>query len=67
MRIRGGRVRGGREVETYGDHRMAMSLALTALRADEPITVCGAECVAKSYPDFFEMLDKIRVCINKAI
>lgn len=61
MRIRGGRVRGGREVETYGDHRMAMSLALTALRADEPITVCGAECVAKSYPDFFEMLDKIRV------
>ena len=40
---------------------MAMSLALTALRADEPITVCGAECVAKSYPDFFEMLNKIRV------
>lgn len=59
MRIRGGRLRGGVRVESYGDHRMAMSLALTALRADEPITISGAECVAKSYPDFFEVLDRI--------
>ncbi len=61
MRIRGGQICGGTKVETYGDHRMAMSLALSALRADEPITICNAECIAKSYPDFFEVLDKIRV------
>ncbi len=61
MRIRGGQICGGTKVETYGDHRMAMSLALSALRADEPIIVCNAECIAKSYPDFFEVLDKIRV------
>lgn len=60
MRIRGGEICGGVEVETYGDHRMAMSMALAALRAAEPITIRGAECVAKSYPDFFETLDKIR-------
>ena len=59
MRIRGGRIRGGR-VASHDDHRIAMSLAVAALRADAPITIEGAECVAKSYPRFFEELKKIR-------
>ncbi len=59
MRIRGGRIRGGR-VSGCGDHRMAMSLAVAALRAEAPVTVEGAECVAKSYPGFFGDLEKIR-------
>ena len=59
MRIRGGHIRGGR-VASHDDHRMAMSLAVAALRADAPITIEGAECVAKSYPRFFEELKKIR-------
>jgi 3-phosphoshikimate 1-carboxyvinyltransferase len=42
-------------VETYGDHRMAMSFALAGLRADG-ITVKDADCVSKSFPDFFDAL-----------
>lgn len=59
MRIRGGRLRGGR-VRSHDDHRMAMSLAVAALRAEAPVEIAGAECVAKSYPRFFEELKKIR-------
>ncbi len=59
MRIRGGRLRGGR-VRSHDDHRMAMSLAVAALRAEAPVEIAGTECVAKSYPRFFEELKKIR-------
>lgn len=59
MRIRGGRLRGGR-VRSHDDHRMAMSLAVAALRAEAPVEIAEAECVAKSYPRFFEELKKIR-------
>jgi 3-phosphoshikimate 1-carboxyvinyltransferase len=58
MRIRGGAVRPA-VVSSHGDHRMAMSLAVAALRADGPVTIEGAECVAKSYPDFFRDLQHI--------
>ena len=58
MKIRGGKVRAAR-VESHGDHRMAMSLAVAALLADGPVTIEGAESVAKSYPDFFEDLEHI--------
>lgn len=39
---------------SFGDHRMAMSLAVAALSADSPITIQGAGCVSKSWPAFFE-------------
>ncbi len=60
MFIRGGHVRGG-TVRSHGDHRIAMSLAITALRAEQAITIEGAECVAKSHPSFFEDLEQIRL------
>lgn len=60
MRIRGGALHGGR-VSSHGDHRIAMSLAAAALRADGPVTIEGAECVSKSYPLFFEELKRLRV------
>lgn len=59
MRIRGGGIHAAR-VRSHGDHRMAMSLAVAALRADGEVTIEGAECVAKSYPTFFEDLQQIR-------
>lgn len=59
MRIRGGAIRPA-TVSSHGDHRMAMSLAVAALRASGPVTVEGAECVAKSYPGFFDDLNRIR-------
>ena len=59
MRIRGGRIRSAR-VQSHGDHRMAMSLAVAALRSEGEVTIEGAECVAKSYPGFFEDLEHVR-------
>lgn len=61
MKIRGGAIRGGVTVDSHGDHRMAMTLAVAALLSDSQITIRGAECVAKSYPDFFEILNSLRV------
>ena len=60
MRIRGGRIRQAR-VQSHGDHRMAMSMAVAGLLCDGEMTIEGAECVAKSYPGFFEDLEKIRI------
>lgn len=59
MTIRGGKIRSGR-VSSRSDHRMAMSLAVAALRSEGEVAIEGAECVAKSYPGFFEDLEKIR-------
>ncbi|MCH5203408.1 MAG: 3-phosphoshikimate 1-carboxyvinyltransferase [Oscillospiraceae bacterium] len=45
----------GGEVECFNDHRIAMSMAIAASRCENPLIIRGAECVAKSYPDFFEV------------
>lgn len=44
-------LRGGR-VASHGDHRVAMSLAMAALRADAPVTVGDCAAVATSFPGF---------------
>jgi len=43
----------GAEIETYNDHRIAMSFAVAGLKV-EGVTIKGEECVAKSFPDFWE-------------
>ena len=60
MRIRGGAIHAAR-TRSHGDHRMAMSLAVAALRADGAVEIERAESVAKSYPSFFEDLEHVRV------
>ncbi len=45
----------GGEVSAYNDHRIAMSMAIAATISEKPIIIRGAECVAKSYPDFFDV------------
>jgi len=49
----------GAEIETYNDHRMAMSLALVGLRVPG-IVIKNPGCVAKTYPGFFNDLDRLR-------
>jgi len=44
------------EIETYDDHRMAMSLALAGLR-QAGVKILDPECVSKTYPNFFEDLE----------
>jgi len=58
LEIRGSRLRGG-EIESHGDHRIAMAAAIAALGAREPVLIAGSGCVAKSYPLFFEDLKRL--------
>lgn len=44
----------GGTVDALRDHRIAMSAAIAATVCREPVTILGAECVSKSYPQFFE-------------
>lgn len=60
MYIKGGEVHSA-EADSHHDHRIAMSLAISALRSDGKILIHNSECVAKSYPDFFEVLESLRV------
>ncbi len=46
------------DIETYDDHRMAMSFAIAALRAPG-IRLLDPGCVAKTFPDFFAVLDTV--------
>ncbi|MFI3328348.1 MAG: 3-phosphoshikimate 1-carboxyvinyltransferase [Rikenellaceae bacterium] len=60
MIVVGGEIKSTR-VDSHNDHRIAMSMAVSALRGTGEMTIEGAECVAKSYPLFFEDLESIRV------
>ncbi|MEE4313666.1 MAG: 3-phosphoshikimate 1-carboxyvinyltransferase [Desulfofustis sp.] len=50
---RGGRDLHGAAIDTYNDHRMAMSMAVAGLRVPG-IRITGEQCVAKSFPDFWQ-------------
>jgi 3-phosphoshikimate 1-carboxyvinyltransferase len=49
----------GAEVETYNDHRMAMSMALIGLKVPG-VVIKNPGCVAKTYPGFWDDLEKLR-------
>ncbi|XFA73343.1 3-phosphoshikimate 1-carboxyvinyltransferase [Thermosynechococcaceae cyanobacterium Okahandja] len=57
--IRGGAPLQGTTLESYGDHRMAMSLAIAALNAKGTSTIHQASAAAVSYPDFMTTLQDI--------
>lgn len=60
MKIRGGQIHAA-QVSSHDDHRIAMSLAVSALRCSGgEVVIKDAECVAKSYPSFFEELERLR-------
>lgn len=61
FRIRGvpARPRGGR-VDSRGDHRIAMLGAVAALGSQQGVEIGGAECVAVSFPGFFEIVESLR-------
>ncbi len=59
IRIAGtGSLEGG-TVNCENDHRIAMSGAVAALLCQKPVTLLGAECVAKSYPTFWEEYQRL--------
>ena len=56
-------VKSGKPVNTFGDHRIAMSAAVMACYSKIPVTVEGAECVAKSYPGFWDDFEALEMCV----
>ncbi len=54
IRIRGGSLGGGR-VDSYGDHRIAMSFAMAGLRASAPVTIDDCANVDTSFPGFVDL------------
>ena len=51
-------------IETFGDHRVAMSFALTGLRADG-IVIENAEVCSKTFKEYFEVLDETIAKLTK--
>jgi 3-phosphoshikimate 1-carboxyvinyltransferase len=58
--IRGqpGGITGGVTVNGHDDHRLVQALAIAGLRSTGGLTIEGADAVAKSYPDFFAVLQR---------
>ena len=54
-----GQLRGDVVIDSHNDHRIAMAAAIAATRATGPVTITNAECVAKSYPDFWEVYESL--------
>jgi 3-phosphoshikimate 1-carboxyvinyltransferase len=57
--IRGRRELEGARVSSFGDHRVAMALAVAGLLANGITEIEGAECVEISYPGFFDQLESL--------
>ncbi len=58
LTVTGGTLTGG-TVDSAGDHRIAMAAAIAATGCTGPVTLLGAECVKKSYPDFWEVYQSL--------
>jgi len=57
--IPGGQIFRAAEIDSAGDHRIAMAFSVAALAADGPCTIHGAESAGVSFPEFFSTLREI--------
>jgi 3-phosphoshikimate 1-carboxyvinyltransferase len=62
LRIPGRQRLHGAELDSFGDHRIAMAFAVAALRAEGETTIRGADAAGVSYPAFFQDLISITSC-----
>jgi 3-phosphoshikimate 1-carboxyvinyltransferase len=58
LKIVPGKIKAGASIDTYDDHRMAMSFSLAAL-GGVPVTINDPGCVAKTFPDYFQAFRSI--------
>lgn len=56
--IQGGNIKSG-EIDSMGDHRIAMMAAILGLNSKNSVKIKGSEVVSKSYPHFFEDLNSL--------
>jgi 3-phosphoshikimate 1-carboxyvinyltransferase len=47
------------ELDSFGDHRIAMAFSVAALAADGPCTILGADAASVSFPEFFDTLHRV--------
>lgn len=59
LKIPGGQRLHGAEIDSFGDHRIAMAFAIAALRAEGATTIRGADSAVISYPEFFATLESL--------
>jgi 3-phosphoshikimate 1-carboxyvinyltransferase len=57
--VPGGQTLSGAEIDSGGDHRIAMAFSVAALRATGETTIHGAESADISFPEFFTLLDQV--------
>jgi 3-phosphoshikimate 1-carboxyvinyltransferase len=59
LKIPGGQKLHGAEVDSFGDHRIAMAFAVAALRAEGETKISRADAAVISYPGFFDTLESL--------
>ena len=59
LKIPGGQTLHGAEIDSQGDHRIAMAFAIAALRADGETAIHNADAAVISFPGFFEVLESV--------
>ncbi|MCM2357521.1 MAG: 3-phosphoshikimate 1-carboxyvinyltransferase [Geobacteraceae bacterium] len=59
MEIEGGERLLGGSFESFGDHRIAMSMLVAGLAAEGEVAVSDVECIATSFPNFTELLARV--------
>ena len=57
--VPGGQTLHGATIDSGSDHRIAMAFSVAALRAEGDTLITGAESAAISFPEFFDLLDKV--------
>lgn len=57
--VPGGQKLHGAEINSGGDHRIAMAFSVAALKASGDTVIQGAESAAISFPEFYDLLDKV--------
>ena len=55
IKIKGGKINGG-TVDSYGDHRIAMSFAIAGIVSKNSVTINNTENIATSFPTFVDLL-----------
>jgi 3-phosphoshikimate 1-carboxyvinyltransferase len=64
IEINGGKISGG-TIDSYGDHRIAMSFAIAGLISKDPITILNTENVSTSFPEFFSLIKEMGLKIKR--
>jgi 3-phosphoshikimate 1-carboxyvinyltransferase len=64
MYVTGGKPQGAR-VESHDDHRIAMALAVASLGASGKVSIRDSQCIAKSYPGFYDDLRQLGAVIHE--